>query len=157
MRATVSSVTCGAKARAYCERSVRPAIISVNQRIAHAVRTSPVGDAAAGAVSAWAFATGPSASKAISSASTMRLNRTTARWLGFAVRVNMLEPSQVEGGRPKPPSQSPAISRRRLERAAAYGFRSADAAAEPGRPDAVDREPGHWSPRRQSAECLETP
>src|SRR5271157_873092 len=97
MRATVSSVTCGAKAAAYCERSVRPAIISVNQRIAHAGRASPVGDAAGGAVSARAIATGSAASRAIRSASAMRLNRSTARWTGFADRVNMLDTFLVEG------------------------------------------------------------
>src|SRR5271165_1785806 len=97
MRATASSVTCGAKAGAYCERSVRPAIISANQRIAHAVRASPVGDAAGGVGSARAIATGSAASRAMRTESVMRLNRMAPRWLGFADRVNMLETSQVDG------------------------------------------------------------
>src|SRR5271166_4515532 len=121
MRATASSVTCGAKAGAYCERSVRPAIISPNQRIAHVVRASPLGAAAGVAVSARVIVTGSTASKATRTASAMLPNRTTERWFGFADRVNMLETSPVDGGgrsRPPfgrgPPSAAAALDGRQL-------------------------------------------
>src|SRR5208283_371553 len=121
MRATASSVTCGAKAGAYCERSVRPAIISPNQRIAHVVRASPLGAAAGVAVSARVIVTGSTASKATRTASPMLPNRTTERWFGFADRVNMLETSPVDGGgrsRPPfgrgPPSAAAALDGRQL-------------------------------------------
>ena len=72
MLATASSVTWGAKAGAYCERSVRPAIISVNQCIAQVVSAAPVGAASGGVSSAQGVATGPTANIAISKAKPMR-------------------------------------------------------------------------------------
>ena len=77
--ATASSVTWGAKAGAYCARSLRPAITSVNQRIAQIVRASPVGVATTGASSARVWATGATASRAISRAKPMRRRRAAAQ------------------------------------------------------------------------------
>src|SRR5271166_4060800 len=104
MRATVSSVTCGAKAAAYCERSVRPAIISVNQRIAHAVRAASEVSPAGCVSSARASAIGPAASTAISRVKLTR--RSHAEALVDCLSDIFIMPwvtSTRRKGRPKPP------------------------------------------------------
>ena len=79
MPATAASVTRGANAAAYCERSVRPAIISVNQRIAQAERLAPSVFATAGGVwSPRALTTGEAASMAINRETAPRRRRAAA-------------------------------------------------------------------------------